>query len=121
MEKNEITKAITEEGKFLDESGYNVDIPEEEWPKSEAEMNQLYAQERELSKGIKNAFQTSFMNLQAEEVVELIKSKNIEELVFAWAKIHRKIRTIMRKERKTILIVPTSQLLLRASDLLNAS
>jgi len=109
---------IPEEEKFLDESGYTLDIPEEKWPKSEAEWNELYAQERKLITEIRQNMATPFMNMELDEVLELIRSKNLEKTIIEWAYIHRKIRSIMRKENRVIFVSPQSQLLLRASNLL---
>ena len=117
MDPDQFEKARTDEDRFLDESGYTMDIPEAEWPKSEEEWLQIFAQERELIKQIKSALaDTEIFHADLEEAVEIVRSKKIEEPLFAWAAIHRRTRSIMRKQGKTIMLNPTSQLLLRVSD-----
>ncbi len=118
MKENGKHDQRSDEDKFLDQSGYTIDIPKEEMPTSEDEFNKLLSHEGNMRKLMRIRGIIVDPSMDVEKVVSLIRSKGQEKLVLEWTYIHRKNRTIMRKLEKTIAINPTTQLLLRAADLL---
>ena len=120
MEKNKKEEMSPEDQleQYLDESGYTMDIPENEIPKSKEEWDRLYTEERERMDKIRQGLEKPWTDMETEELAECIRSKDIEEVAFEWAYFHRKIRSILRKQKKELLILQPTQKLLRAVDLL---
>jgi len=121
MTKNNNEQVVppkSQEEIYLDEAGYTMEIPAEELPKTEEEFNKFLAQESKLRGLMKTSGLIILPSMEQSDVVELIQAKKQEELVFEWAYAHRRNRSMMRQQGKTIAIVPTTQLLLRSSDML---
>ncbi|PIU08735.1 MAG: hypothetical protein CO138_01650 [Candidatus Moranbacteria bacterium CG_4_9_14_3_um_filter_33_15] len=99
--------------------GYNIEISDEEMPKTKEDWDKLYAQEKNLRKQIRQKLFINLGRVDLNELVQALKDYQLTQIVIDWANIHRRMRAMLiKKGGINIAVVSTSEILLEAADVL---
>jgi len=85
---------------------------------SDADLNISLAREGLARKELQRV---GLIGKSPEQIVEIVENNALSELLFKWVEIHKKNRAlVVRQAKGDILIVPDSQNLLKAADILKS-
>lgn len=99
--------------------GDDIEISDEEMPKSKEEWDERYAQEKKLREQIRQELPVSLMRVDLDELIQAIKTYHLEKVIMDWANIHRGTRAMLiKKGGADIVSTPMSEILLEAANVL---